>query len=176
MASTTAFRSSVPIAGNSQPAVRNGYLPCSSLVPHAHHVLPPMQRLSKEQELGVVQAQASGNVPGPGEYNYGATSFKMSQRRSPQFCDSGLDRFGRPGPGVSRRSTAPSITPGPGAYHREEAHDGALISSAVFMSSTARKGESGLRAPVPGPAYYTPAGAVDRKSYHLNAVQRWMPS
>jgi len=153
MASTTAFRSSVPIAGNSQPA-----------------------RLSKEQELGVVQAQASGNVPGPGEYNYGATSFKMSQRRSPQFCDSGLDRFGRPGPGVSRRSTAPSITPGPGAYHREEAHDGALISSAVFMSSTARKGESGLLAPVPGPAYYTPAGAVDRKSYHLNAVQRWMPS
>lgn len=135
-----------------------------------------VQRLSKEQELGVVNPQHSGTVPGPGEYNYGATSFKISQRRSPQFCDSTLDRFGRAAPGVSRRTTTPGITPGPGAYHNEAAREGALISSAVFMSSTARKGENGIGVPVPGPAYYTPAPGVDRKSYHLNAVQRWMPS
>jgi len=156
MASEAAFRSSVPIAGRPQP-----------------------MRLSKEQELGVVPRQAQQEArPGPGEYNYGATSFKLSQRRSPQFCDSSLDRFGRVAPGISRRPMDPTGagTPGPGAYHKDEQRDGAMISSAVFMSSTTRRGEAGLGAPVPGPAYYTPAPGLDRKTYHLNAVQRWMPS
>jgi len=155
MASEVAFRSSVPIAGRTQP-----------------------QRMSKEQELGVVPRQEQqAAVPGPGEYNYGATSFKLSQRRSPQFCDSSLDRFGRVASGVSRRPVDPSVVaPGPGAYHNEQSRDTALISSAVFMSSTTRRGEAGFGAPVPGPAYYCPTAGLDRKSYHLNAVQRWMPS
>ena len=33
-----------------------------------------------------------------------------------------------------------------------------------------------LRAPVPGPAYYLPSAPSDKRSYHLNAAQRWMPN
>lgn len=152
MGSESAFRSGVPIASR-----------------------PQLQRLTKEQELGVVPRRQEQCAPGPGEYNYGATSFKLSQRRSPQFCDSSLDRFGRAAAGGA---TDPSVAgaPGPGAYHQERPRDTALISSAVFMSSTTRRGEAGFGAPVPGPAYYSPSPGLDRKSYHLNAVQRWMPS
>lgn len=152
-ASQAAFRSTVPIGGRSHPP-----------------------RLSKEQELGVVPSESQvSQGPGPGQYDYSGTSFKISQRRSPQFIDGSLDRFGRVGPGVARRKREVKIeTPGPGAYLQEQPRETAVISSAVFMSNTTR-GESRLD-PVPGPAYYSPSKVPHRKTYHLNAVQRWMPS
>mmetsp|Transcript_30765 Transcript_30765/g.76806 ORF Transcript_30765/g.76806 Transcript_30765/m.76806 type:complete len:371 (+) Transcript_30765:54-1166(+) len=152
-ASQAAFRSTVPIAGRAQ-----------------------VQRMSKEQELGVVpRREAASAAPGPGEYNYGTTSFKLSQRQSPQFISSTMDRFGRAPQGLFRRQTEANDLPGPGSYHQEQLRETALISSAVFMSSTARRGDE-RGSPVPGPAYYSPLRTEARKSYHLNAVHRWMPS
>lgn len=150
---TAAFRSSVPISGHDKPT-----------------------RLSREQQLGVVHTSAAVQ-PGPGEYNQGGTSFAgYNSRRSPQFCDSNLDRFGLPVPGVTRSSSGGpnQLTPGPGAYLRDEPRPTAVISGSVFMSGTSRSGPSSS-GPVPGPAYYSPAPNA-RKSYHLNARGRWMPS
>ncbi len=89
----SAFRSTVPIAGRVQPA-----------------------RMTREQLLGVVPRDVDA-MPGPGEYAQPSTVFSGgSHRRSPQFCDSKLDRFGLPS---GSRLNPPTATPGPGAYHRE---------------------------------------------------------
>jgi len=135
-------------------------------------------RLTKEQELNVVGG-AGGSQPGPGEYDSFSTSFPLSKRRSPQFCDTSLDRFGRCGNSTvtaKTSSSAMSNAPGPGAYHRESEREVAPISSSVFMSGSMRDGRAG-GVGVPGPAFYAPGDpSLQRKSFHLNSVQRWMPS
>lgn len=146
---SAAFRSGVPIAGRGP------------------------ERLTREQQLGVVAAPTAMQ-PGPGEYDPPTSSLKQDFvfRRSPQFCDSSHDRFGKPVKGA-----APSqqlLTPGPGAYLQDQVAETAVISSSVFMSGTTR-GAKGGRSVVPGPAYYSPA-PDGKKSFHLNARQRWVPT
>ena len=63
-----------------------------------------------------------------------------------------------------------SFTPPP-PLHPEQAP----ISSSAFMSGSAQTSNN-ARAPIPGPAYYLPSEPSKQRSYHLNAVQRWMPS
>jgi len=146
-----AFRSGVPNAGGSQPV-----------------------RMTKEQELGVVPSRY-GPQPGPGDYNAFKGSFPASLRRSPEFCDSTIDRFGKLASNAPRVKPPPPPVPGPGAYHSEEMREVAPISSSAFMSGSLRETRpTGIG--VPGPAYYKPDGVVPKKSYHLNNVQRWMPS
>ena len=141
----------------------------SSTVPSAGHAAST--RLTREQELGIVEHAPSG-VPGPGEYEAARSSVAPPggmSRRMPQFCDSNIDRFGKP----LGHAAAQPLTPGPGAYYREEARETAILSGSVFMSGTSRwKSQQGA---VPGPAYYSPA-ADARKSFHLNARQRWVPT
>lgn len=149
---SAAFRSSVPIVGQQ-----------------------PERRLTREQQLGVV-ATASSSAPGPGEYELPTAALPHTsgiRRRMPQFCDSNHDRFGMPLAGPA--PTAQFQVPGPGAYIQDRPPETAVISSAVFMSGTTRT-MGGLGAPVPGPAFYSPAVKGARKSFHLNARQRWMPS
>ncbi len=149
---SAAFHSSVPIVGKE-----------------------PEPRLTREQQLGVVPVQP-GVAPGPGEYELPAAALPHTsgiRRRMPQFCDSNHDRFGKPVAGPA--PTAQFRTPGPGSYLKDASPETAVISSAVFMSGTNRA-ISGLGAPVPGPAYYSPAVKGARKSFHLNARQRWVPS
>jgi len=135
----------------------------------------PVSRLTKEQQLGVVGYKGE-LPPGPGSYNSARTAFVVSHRRSPQFCDSALDRWGQPVPGAVRQASAPNMpTPGPGAYYREAARETAPISSSAFMSGSSET-QNNARAPIPGPAYYLPSEPSKQRSYHLNAVQRWMPS
>uniref|UniRef100_A0A7S2IH04 Uncharacterized protein n=1 Tax=Haptolina brevifila TaxID=156173 RepID=A0A7S2IH04_9EUKA len=142
---SSAFRSSVPNAG-----------------------AMTQQKLTREQQLGVVQHQRA-YAPGPGDYEAStAAAASVIQRRMPQFADTSHDRFGKTATGVMKLDT-----PGPGAYLHEEERPRAVISDAVFMSGTSRS--TGPREVVPGPAYYSPA-PNPRKSYHLNARQRWMPS
>ena len=65
---------------------------------------------------------------------------------------------------------------GPGAYIQDSEPKTAVISGSAFMSGTARGGRV-ARDMVPGPAYYSPAATSGgKKSYHLNARQRWMPA
>ena len=143
-----AFRSNVPIAGRNIP-----------------------ERLTREQQLGVVPHQPA-KLPGPGEYEQPRSSIEApAHRRMPQFLDSNHDRFGNVIQGAPSTQYA---TPGPGAYIHDEEKSTAVISGSVFMSGTARSGK-GSRDVVPGPAYYSPA-PHGRKSYHLNARQRWMPA
>jgi len=145
---TAAFRSSVPIAGRNQP-----------------------DRLTREQQLGIVP-HAPAVRPGPGEYDFPVSSLQQpGYRRMPQFFDSNHDRFGRVVAGAAPNTTL--VTPGPGAYLQDDEAKTAVLSSAVFMSGTARA-KGGLHDVVPGPAYYSPAPG-GKKSYHLNARQRWMP-
>lgn len=129
----------------------------------------PQPRLTREQQLGVVHHQQP-IAPGPGDYEAksAAAAASMIQRRMPQFADSSLDRFGKSVVGSTSLQT-----PGPGAYIKDGSRESAVISGAVFMSGTSRAG--GSRDVVPGPAYYSPAPNA-RKSYHLNARQRWIPS
>jgi hypothetical protein len=146
---TAAFRSNVPIAG------RGG-----------------IDRLTREQQLGVV-SHTPAVRPGPGHYELPASSAERgAHRRMPQFFDSSHDRFGAV---VGGSASAKYSTPGPGAYaSTTEERETALISGSAFMSGTLRGGRSS-RDVVPGPAYYSPA--VDaKKSYHLNARQRWVPT
>mmetsp|Transcript_4497 Transcript_4497/g.11876 ORF Transcript_4497/g.11876 Transcript_4497/m.11876 type:complete len:376 (-) Transcript_4497:281-1408(-) len=148
---SAAFRSGVPMVGQSAAP-----------------------RLTREQQLGVVAYQPSA-IPGPGDYELPSGGLPHGggiRRRMPQFCDSNHDRFGKPlsGPAPS----AHFQVPGPGSYVREDQRETAVISSAVFMSGTNRSGAGG-RDPVPGPAYYSPAPNA-RKTFHLNARQRWVPS
>ena len=91
----------------------------------------------------------------------------------PQFIDSNIDRFGKVISGSA--PTIAGTTPGPGAYYSEPERETAVISGSSFMSGTIR-GRSGHRDVVPGPAYYSPAPSNNKKSYHLNARQRWMPA
>ena len=143
-----AFRSNVPLPGQAR-----------------------QQRMTREQQLGVVPHVLTTN-PGPGEYMQPGSSFSAgTHRRSPMFCDSNLDRFGAV---TGQRHAEPLTTPGPGAYIQDAPRDKAVISGSVFMSGSTRGGEKG-GVPVPGPAYYSPA-PNSRKSYHLNARNRWMPS
>lgn len=146
---TAVFRSNVPIVGRG-----------------------PISRLTREQQLGVVSHQPVAQ-PGPGEYNLPTSSLNQATvyRRSPQFFDSNHDRFGKPmaGPAPSQSLA----TPGPGAYIHDPDPNHAVISGSVFMSGTLRDGKS--RDVVPGPAYYSPA-PDGRKSFHLNARERWMPA
>jgi len=147
---SAAFRSGVPILGRSTE-------------PH----------LTREQQLGVVPFQSS-SAPGPGEYELPSAAMPHSggiRRRMPQFCDSNHDRFGKPVTGPA--PSAQFRTPGPGAYLKEAPAETAVISSAVFMSGTQRKG-AGSGTVVPGPAYYSPAPNAS-KSFHLNARQRFVP-
>ena len=117
---------------------------------------------------GVV-AHASGAPPGPGSYNPPAGGDDSGiRRRMPQFADSSHDRFGKPVTGGHSLQT-----PGPGAYLRDDERQTAVISSSVFMSGTSRG--AGAKEAIPGPAYYSPAPNA-KKSYHLNARQRWVPS
>jgi len=150
MLPTAAFRSNVPVAGRTKT-----------------------ERLTREQQLGVMPKPVGGTV-GPGAYEIPATSLQApGYRRMPQFFDSGHDRFGKV---ITGAAPAVSLnTPGPGAYLAANTdRETAVLSSAVFMSGTARQGHAG-REVVPGPAYYQPA-PNGRKSYHLNARQRWMPA
>lgn len=156
---SASFRSGVPISGR-----------------------PSEARQTKEQQLGVVE-RSMVNLPGPGQYETKVHALSTgSRRRSPQFCDSNLDRFGRTTLAL-RNSSAPMPTPGPGAYHVMHSNETTPISSSAFMSETLRGGldqVTKVTKGLPGPAYYTPAdNAVQilgsKKSYHLNAVQRWMP-
>ena len=79
-------------------------------------------------------------------------------------------------PGAVRESAdKPTTTPGPGAYYREPKVETAPISSSAFMSGSAQTFNY-AKPSVPGPAYYMPADPTKQRSYHLNAVQRWMPS
>jgi hypothetical protein len=145
---TSAFRSAVPIGRDKQ-------------IQAAH--------ATKEQQLGVVKHE--GDVgPGPGQYATATSAFPNSRRRSPQFCDSMLDRFGRP-----LRLGAQDAGPGPGQYHREVARDTAPISGSAFMSGTQRDRSKDAMGQ-PGPAYYVPEDAKNKRSYHLNVAQRWMPA
>ena len=138
-------------------------------------MLAPAQNTTKEQQLGVVKHE--GEIgPGPGQYATATSAFPNSRRHSPQFCDSMLDRFGRPLPGGLRRATPPDSVPGPGSYHREVGRDTAPISSSVFMSGTQRDRTQQSAMGQPGPAYYQPEDAKNKRSYHLNVVQRWMPA
>lgn len=150
---TAAFHSKVPIAGR-------------DLVP----------RMTREQQLGVCSAAPRRAVPGPGEYELPPSSLEApAHRRMPQFCESQHDRFGKLVPSAAPQMGGLSApTPGPGAYIVDASAKAEPISSAVFMSGTARSGAGG-RDVVPGPAYYTPASEA-RKSYHLNARSRWMPT
>jgi hypothetical protein len=149
---TAPFRSQVPIAGVSYP-----------------------ERLTREQQLGIVTHVAKTQNVGPGEYNVPVNTFANAQgyRRMPQFIDSNTDRFGKVISGSA--PTIAGTTPGPGAYYSEPERETAVISGSSFMSGTIR-GRSGHRDVVPGPAYYSPAPSNNKKSYHLNARQRWMPA
>ena len=90
--------------------------------------------------------------------------------------DGAVDRFGKTKPGTVRQSAnATGPTPGPGAYHREAERETASISSSAFMSGSAAHPDTNRDA-IPGPAYYAPASVPEHRSYHLNAVQRWMPN
>lgn len=132
----------------------------------------PAARLTREQQLGVVAHQPSAN-PGPGQYDLPTSSLQATvYRRSPQFFDSNHDRFGKVVAGAAPHTTM--VTPGPGSYIRDGDPKTAVISGSVFMSGTAR-GANGGRDVIPGPAYYTPA-PEQKKSFHLNARQRWVPS
>ena len=128
------FSSKSKLAGASMPAPGQ-YNPALPGHSHAYHddLLPSaafrsgapsrsgatqVSRMTKEQQLGVVGYKGAA-PPGPGAYNSARTAFVISHRRSPQFCDSALDRWGNPMPGAVRQTSAPSVTPGPGAYHRE---------------------------------------------------------
>uniref|UniRef100_A0A7S4EU81 Uncharacterized protein n=1 Tax=Chrysotila carterae TaxID=13221 RepID=A0A7S4EU81_CHRCT len=144
---SAAFRSTVPVAASwqSKPS-----------------------RVTKEQALGVVNG-GGASQPGPGSYDATVSAFTESKRRMPQFFDSNIDRFGK------SLNAASETLPGPGAYHREEHHEKAPISSSAFMSNTSRTSLGG-NVGVPGPAFYKPNESTQRKSYHLNAVQRWMPA
>tara|TARA_B110001452_G_scaffold112295_1_gene93177 strand:- start:2725 stop:2892 length:168 start_codon:yes stop_codon:yes gene_type:complete len=51
----------------------------------------------------------------------------------------------------------------------------APISSSSFMSGSDAH-PTKLRDAIPGPAYYAPEKLESKRSYHLNAVQRWVPS
>ena len=147
---SAAFRSGVPVAGQSRP-----------------------ERLTREQQLGVVP-HAAALAPGPGQYEPSATIQDASaHRRMPQFFDSNHDRFGNVvggAPGAAGRFSVP----GPGAYWKEEESKTAVISGSVFMSGTLR-GANANRDVVPGPAYYSPEQDA-KKSFHLNARSRWVPS
>ena len=147
---SAAFRSTVPIAGNG-----------------------PQPRLTREQQLGVVQNTPAA-PPGPGQYTPPTSSLPQAAvyRRSPQFFDSNHDRFGKVVSGSA--PTTGLITPGPGAYLQDSPAEHAVISGSAFMSGTTRGGGAG-RDVVPGPAYYSPA-PDGKKSFHLNARQRWVPS
>ena len=146
---TAAFRSTVPIGGDKGA-----------------------RRATREQQLGVVEVAAERR-PGPGEYDGFSSSFAHSRRRSPQFCDSALDRFGRVA--APRHATAPSLTPGPGAYYREPVREVAPISSSVFMSGS-KRAQPAVATGQPGPAFYKPDDGAGKRSFHLNVVQRFMPS
>lgn len=139
-------------------------------VPNAGASAQP--RMTREQQLGVV-AYTAPPKPGPGEYEVKTSALPApSGRRMPQFFDSNHDRFGK------LVGAPPDMQPGPGAYIRDAEPATAIISGSVFMSGTRRDGRGGRDA-VPGPAYYSPAAgstAGSRKSYHLNARQRWMPN
>ena len=137
-------------------------------------------RLTREMQLGVVPPPAQVR-PGPGDYEppypgAAANPYGVLQRRMPQFAETARDRFGNPNAG----SSAPAVpkgtveVPGPGAYLSEPTRETAVISGSVFMSGTSRCGAS-MHEVVPGPAYYTPAPTA-KKSYHLNARMRWVPS
>ena len=149
---SAAFRSGVPVAGQSRP-----------------------ERLTREQQLGVVP-HAAALPPGPGQYEPPTAMVdSAAHRRMPQFFDSNHDRFGNVVGGVVNAGNKFS-TPGPGAYYKEEVADKAVISGSSFMSGTLRGGGAHSTV-VPGPAYYSPTGAKDaKKSFHLNARQRWVPS
>ena len=136
-------------------------------------------RRTAEQRLGVVApTDAARGAPGPGAYNSATTSFYATYRRSPQFCDSLIDRFGRALPGASRKPRGADVLPGPGQYHYEPPRESALISSSAFMSATVRDNlNAAPGAGVPGPAFYKPSNPLlePKRSFHLNAVERFMP-
>ena len=68
--------------------------------------------------------------------------------------------------------------PGPGQYHYEPPRESAPISSSAFMSATVRDNLNAAPGHgVPGPSYYKPSNPAHepKKSFHLNAVERFMP-
>jgi hypothetical protein len=151
---SAAFRSSVPAAGATKPT-----------------------RASVEQQLGIVP-RADTSTPGPGQYAGadGPPNPACTSRNTPAFCDSKLDRFGAALPGARRVDPAVTSTPAPGQYYKAPTRDSAPISSAVFMSGSARVKDPSSGG-VPGPAYYKPETCSTlRKSHHLNVQQRWLPA
>ena len=96
---------------------------------------------------------------------------RRSRRRASAHAavfDSNHDRFGNVMHGAPSLCAVPGREPtqGRGAQHRSHLWSRLHVGTA-HRQGVARRGS--------GPAYYAPA-PQGRKSYHLNARQRWMPA
>lgn len=127
----------------------------------------------KPQQIGYRKDKAQA-TPGPGTYEpkIDIETFKGAPTSS--MFDPHLDRMGNSVRPNRKKKMEPP--PGPGHYH-ENIHDRqdepVLVSSSFFMSNVARiRGPDPELLP-PGPAYYNPDN-VSKKSFHLNARQRWL--
>ena len=125
---------------------------------------------------------AAGKLPGPGDYNApeahrsANTDLVNLAQASSTFCNTQLDRWGRP----YEQRVAEQSTPGPGWYGSEKERPYGVASSSFFMSSSKRTAGNALVAAgagaaqlPPGPAYYTPVGSL-KKSFLLNPTRRWV--
>jgi hypothetical protein len=114
-------------------------------------------------------------MPGPGTYE---PKLELEVFRGPNqssVFDSKLDRFGKPIYPTRKKKQEPP--PGPGHYDPSVKNfppdEKVLVSSSYFMSNVSRMQAIDPEGMPPGPAYYN-ADAVPKKSFHLNAVQRWL--
>jgi len=112
--------------------------------------------------------------PGPGYYEpYIADQLLTLDkiRHSSMFSRTNQDRFGRP----LEKKSEPFVVPGPGTYKtgsKQVAKAQASMSSFVSTADRNIVGEPAVKGQ-PGPAYYNPA-IPNKKSFHLNAIGRWV--
>lgn len=126
--------------------------------------------------LKALYPAAHMGVPGPGSYKSRAPGLevrvKEPDRASSFFSNTQHDRYGRP----YVRKVTTGDTPGPGAYTADVTAEAPRLTaaSATFLSASDR-GADPFRKAVrpPGPAFYKPE-PVGRKSFLLNAAQRWV--
>lgn len=107
------------------------------------------------------------DMPGPGHYTL-QNSFDKDHL-SVSYSHQELDRFGQ---AVRSRRTK-QVIPGPGSYstplHSPEKQP---VSGAVFMSESQREFVKSSK--IPGPAFYRPSLVSKKKSFLLNANNKWV--
>ena len=109
-------------------------------------------------------------VPGPGEYD--PVKPAMRKKRggkgmgaSSSFANTNVDRFGTP---YDRKVAVEAPGPGPGSYTPAFEKQQPTKTSSAWAKSAVLRGVQRPKFQPPGPSYYSSAGKLSKRSYHLN--------